>query len=68
MNLKVYLASIDMTVKDFAELIETAPNYVSRIARGHILPSKKLARRIEKFTDGVVKVKTKEMVQPVETQ
>ncbi len=56
MNLKMYLASINMTVKDFSEIMEVSSKYMSRIIHGHSKPSRKLSQEIEKATDGLVKI------------
>lgn len=55
MNLKVYLATINMTVKDFSELVEYNPCYISRVIYGHVKAGKKLSRIIERATEGKVK-------------
>jgi hypothetical protein len=54
MNLKAYLANINMTLKDFGAYIEVDPRYLSSISKGRLLPGPRLARDIEKATDGVV--------------
>jgi hypothetical protein len=43
MNLKAYLATINVTLKDFGEYIEATPRYLSQISRGRILPGERLA-------------------------
>lgn len=59
MNLKIYLATINMKVKDFSELLECDPRYMSRIMNGRIHPGKRLAKAIEEMTDGQVKFEKK---------
>ena len=54
MRLKVYLATIDMTVKDFAAVLGCNRTYLSRIARGNAKPGKRLAKDIQELTDGQV--------------
>lgn len=56
LNLKAYLAIIGLTIKDFGEIIELNPIYLSQISNGKRLPSKKTARLIERATDGHVKI------------
>jgi hypothetical protein len=56
MRLKVYLATIDMKIKDFAELVSCNDRYLSRIVHGHIKPGKRLAKDIEELTEGEVKL------------
>ena len=59
MKLKVYLATINMTVKDFGFLVNYNPTYLSQIVTGKKIPGKKLAKVIEDITDGQVKCLTK---------
>lgn len=54
MKLRVYLAEKNMSVKKFAELLDINHCYASRISQGRVIPSKKLARHIERFTEGLV--------------
>ena len=56
MNIKAYLANIDMSIKDFCQLVGCAPSYLSSISKGRMKPSPRLARDIEKMTDGMVKI------------
>jgi len=56
MKLKVYLAEIGMTLKDFSELLEINHRYLSRIMNGHIKPGRRLAADISRLTDGKVKI------------
>jgi len=60
LKLKAYLANIGMTLKEFGEIVESNPHYLSQISSGQVKPSKKLARRIEKATEGNVKVEISE--------
>lgn len=55
-NLKAYLCQINMTVKDFCEIIDYNPTYLSHILNGRVLPGHRLARDINKATNGVVKI------------
>lgn len=54
MKLKVYLATIDMTLKDFSELVGCDRRYLSRIMNGHVKPGKRLAKDVFQLTDGQV--------------
>jgi hypothetical protein len=65
MKMKVYLADIGMTAKDFCCLIECDYPYFSRIMNGHRRPGKRLAREIEKITDGKVKILEGAKAKPV---
>jgi hypothetical protein len=60
MSLKVYLATENMTLKEFSKLIGSAPRYMSVIMNGHSLPGKRLAKDIKEFTKGQVVLSTKE--------
>jgi len=55
MNLKAYLASINVTMKDFAERLECDSRYLSQISKGRLIPGRKLARDIQKATGDVIK-------------
>jgi hypothetical protein len=54
MNLRVYLAINNMSVKDFSEIIDVNKSYLSGIIRGRMIPSKKLSRQVFKQTQGEV--------------
>jgi transcriptional regulator with XRE-family HTH domain len=54
MNLKVYLANNDMTMRDFCSRINYDPRYLSLIMNGHKIPGRKLAEQIENLTNGQV--------------
>lgn len=54
MRLKVYLAEIDMKAKEFGEIIEYSPGYVSMLVNERATPSKRVAKLIEKVTEGQV--------------
>lgn len=56
MDLRVYLATVDMSVKDFSEKIDCNRCYLSRVIRHHVIPSKRLAKDIEFATEGKVTV------------
>ena len=56
MNLKVYLASIDMTMKAFANDLGVSYRLLWGISRGHTMPSRRLAKDIEEATMGIVKI------------
>jgi hypothetical protein len=57
-TLKGYLGETNIPVKDFAELVECDPQYLSRILHGKALAGKWLAKEIYRATDGVVKLPT----------
>jgi hypothetical protein len=64
-HLKIYLASINMTLTDFSVLMEKNLRYMSRVMNGHVLPGRRLAKEIEDITDGQVKFSSREKKPPV---
>jgi transcriptional regulator with XRE-family HTH domain len=54
MNLKVYLTTMNMTMRDFCRVLDIKPAYMSRIANGHIKPGRHLAKIISMATNGQV--------------
>ena len=56
-TIKAYLAEHGMTMKEFAEKLEVNRSYLSRIASGSIAPSSRLARDINRLTNGVIDLK-----------
>lgn len=54
LNLRAYLANIQMTMKEFSQLLECSPDYLRLIASGKKFPSKRLAKDIHQLTDGIV--------------
>lgn len=69
MNLRVYLATKNMTFREFSQILDINPCYMSRIING-FRPGRKLARNITKATDGLVvfnleeKKTTEESIEP----
>lgn len=55
MDLREYLFRKKMSVAQFGRNINYAPGYISRIIHNKKKPGKKLAKIIEKATDGEVK-------------
>jgi plasmid maintenance system antidote protein VapI len=55
MKLREYLFVHRMTVKEFSELVDYSRTHLSAIINEKLKPSPKLARRIEKETNGEVK-------------
>lgn len=55
MKLREYLFVHRMTVKEFSELLDYSRTHLSAIVNEKLKPSPKLARRIEKETNGEVK-------------
>ena len=55
MNLREYLFLKRMSVTEFSKMVDHSRNYISQIINGKHVPSKKLARAIERATDGEVK-------------
>ena len=58
-NLKAFLANKCLTVKEFAKILDVEPQYLSAVANGKKTPGRKLARDIEKATNGVIKLTPK---------
>lgn len=56
MRLKVYLAIIDMTLKDFCKIAETDTTYINAIVGGRMRPGKRLSQDVEDITNGKVKL------------
>ncbi len=54
-NLRSYLINANISIKDFSNMINMHPKYISPIASGKKKPGPKLARMIEKFTGGQVR-------------
>lgn len=59
-SLKVYLATVGMTMTEFAKIVECRMSYISRISTGGCYPSKRLARDIFKATNGAVNIQRPE--------
>ncbi len=59
-NLKSYLANIDMTVKDFCEIIECDNKYMSKLMHGRATPSRRLAKDVKQATGGLISLKVRE--------
>lgn len=57
MKLKVYLAEVDMSLKDFAKKLGIHPNSLWMITKGLRNPSIELAENIERLTKGKVSAK-----------
>ena len=53
-NLRAYLANIGMTMRDFAQVIECSPMYLSHVMAGRRKIGKRLARDIRQATDGII--------------
>lgn len=53
-NLKAYLANIDMTLRDFSEIIDCSPEHLSRVVKGKVMASPRLARDIRLATSGLI--------------
>lgn len=54
MDLREYLFRKRLTVKQLADKLEYSRTHLSQIVNGHIKPSPRLAKSIEKETDGEV--------------
>lgn len=56
MNLKVFLASQDMTIKEFGSLVGVSSRYLSRVIHGHSTAGPKLRKVIADLSGGQVDV------------
>lgn len=57
MNLKTYIASMNMTLREFCEILDCCSYvYLSQIATGTSKGSKKIRKEIEDLTGGQVKL------------
>lgn len=59
MNLKTYLNNNNQSLKEFCQILECGRGYLSRIASGHLRPGKRLAKDIERLTEGKVNILAK---------
>ncbi len=59
MNLAVYLAERNLTIRAFSAQCDVHPQYMSCIKTGTKKPGKKLSKRIEKETGGLVVISHK---------
>ena len=55
MELREYLFFKRITVKEFSQIMDYSRTHISAVVNKKANASKKLARRIEKFTDGEIK-------------
>lgn len=53
-TLREFLFYEEKTITKFAKELEISRNYLSQIAMGHQKPSKRLAKDIERITEGKV--------------
>ena len=56
MDLREYLFHKKLQVKEFGTLVDCSRSYMSRVVHKKIIPSKRLAKSIERATDGEVTV------------
>lgn len=59
-NLKSYLANIGVTLKDFCEIVECDDKYMSKLMHGKANAGHRLARDVNKATDGLVQLKVRD--------
>lgn len=57
MELKLYLVKNRLTINEFSEMLNYSRTHLSAIINGRLSPSKKLAKMIEKATNGEVSIK-----------
>lgn len=58
-NLKAWLANIDMTLKDFCEIIDCDDKHMSKIMHGHKNASHRLAKDVREATSGLIQLNTR---------
>ena len=56
-QIPIWLILHNMEFREFAEIIDCTPTYLSRIIHGHARISRRLARDIERATNGDVKAR-----------
>jgi transcriptional regulator with XRE-family HTH domain len=56
MNLREYLFIKRMSIQEFSEIVDYSRVHISGIVNGKFRPSRKLAKRIEKETNGEVTI------------
>lgn len=61
MNIKIYLATFNMTMKELSQKLGCNHSYLSRISKGEILPGRRLAKDIKEVTGGLVMLQTKSL-------
>ena len=54
MNLKAYTAQIGMKIKDFCQLVNCTPPFLSAVMHGKKFVSKDLQKKVYELTDGEV--------------
>ncbi len=59
-NLKSYLANIDMTLKDFCEIIDCDDKHMSKLMHGRANASHRLAKDVREATDGLIHLKVRD--------
>jgi len=58
-NLKGYLATIGMSLKDFCEIIDCDDKHMSKIMHGKKNASHRLAKDVRQATDGLIHLNTR---------
>lgn len=54
MKLKLYLVKNRLSVVEFAQMLDYSRTHLSAVINGHLKPSRRLARAIERETNGEV--------------
>jgi len=57
MNLKAYLANMNMTINDFSKILGCHPSYLSQVIHSKKVPSKEFMKLIVDMTGGKVKMR-----------
>jgi hypothetical protein len=68
MTLKVYLAHNNMTLKDFSKEVDFDRTYLSLVMSGKKHAGKRLAKYVDRATNGQVKLKTRLGKKDMESQ
>lgn len=58
-NLKAYLANINMTLKDFCEIIDCDDKHMSKVMHGHKMAGHRLAKDVKEVTGGLIALNTR---------
>jgi hypothetical protein len=67
-TLKVFLATKDMTLNDFCKELGCNPSYMSSVMRGNRYAGHRLAKDVNHYTNGQVKLKTRRREKDMESQ
>lgn len=58
-NLKGYLATVGMTLKDFCEMLDCDDKHMSKVMNGHVTAGHRLAKDVKHATGGVIELQVR---------